>query len=297
MLDVSQWRAEELVDSLVDVHLLDVAGHGASGQLRYRFHSLLRAYARELTSAQETQADRRAALDRAFGGWLALAEGAARHLPSSTFAQTFAAGTRWRPDEAILKAVISDPCGWFKVERPAVAGAVEQAFSVGSGQLGWALGVRLARIFLIRGYYDDWRHICELMLTGARRAVSGAADGMTARPPTELHRLALRLDEAQQGIRGPWWPGDSPAGHRRHWHSQRSLAPPGQRPSLPTRVGRPPQRRLDDAPARHSAPAAEVVREDRALRAAGTRSPRRFLRSPSGRCAGCVRGASRTGEK
>ncbi|HEY3693871.1 MAG TPA: BTAD domain-containing putative transcriptional regulator [Pseudonocardiaceae bacterium] len=200
MLDVSQWQAEELVDSLVDVHLLDVAGHGASGQLRYRFHSLLRAYARELTSAQETQVDRRAALDRAFGGWLALAEGAARHLPSSTFAQTFAAGTRWRPDEAILKAVISDPCGWFKVERPAVAGAVEQAFSVGSGQLGWALGVRLARIFLIRGYYDDWRHICELMLTGARRAVSGAADGMTARPPTELHRLALRLDEAQDGI-------------------------------------------------------------------------------------------------
>lgn len=204
MLDVSQWRAEELVDNLVDMHLLDVAGNGASGQLRYRFDNLLRAYARELARAQETQADRRAALDRAFGGWLALAEAAARHLTSATFAQTFAAGTCWRPDEAMLTAVISDPCGWFKVEWPAVAGAVEQAFFVGSGQLGWALGVRLARIFLIRGYYDDWRQVCELMLAGARRAVrgpeEGTADGMTLRAPTELHRLALRLDEARDGI-------------------------------------------------------------------------------------------------
>jgi DNA-binding SARP family transcriptional activator len=200
MLDVSQWRAEELVDNLVDMHLLDVAGNGASGQLRYRFDNLLRAYARELARDQETQAHRRTALDRAFGGWLALAEGAARHLTSATFAQSFAAGTCWRPDEAMLKAVIRDPCGWFKVEWPAVAGAVEQAFSVGSGQLGWALGVRLAKIFLIRGHYDDWRQVCELMLRGARGAVSGAADAMTLRAPTELHRLALRLDEARDGI-------------------------------------------------------------------------------------------------
>lgn len=200
MLDVSQWRAEELVDNLVDMHLLDVAGNGASGQCRYRFDNLLRAYARELARDQETQANRRTALDRAFGGWLALAEGAARHLTSATFAQTFAAGTCWRPDEATLKAVISDPCGWFKVEWPALAGAVEQAFSVGSGQLGWALGVRLSRIFLVRGYYDDWRQVCELMLWGARGAVSGAADAMTLRVPTELHRLALRLDEARDGI-------------------------------------------------------------------------------------------------
>jgi len=204
MLDVTQWRAEELVDSLVDMHLLDAAGNGASGQLRYRFDNLLRSYARELACAQETETDRRTALDRAFGGWLALAEGAARHLTSSTFTQTFAAGTCWRPDEAIRQAVISDPCRWFKVEWPAVRGAVEQAFSVGSGQLGWALGVRLARIFLLRGYYDDWRHVCELMLTGARRTVRGAeegtADGMTLRAPTELHRMVLRLDEAREGI-------------------------------------------------------------------------------------------------
>lgn len=200
MLDVSQSRAEELVDTLVDGHLLEVAGHGASGQLRYRFHDLLRTYAREVAAAQETEADRRVALERAFAGWLALAEGAARCLTTSTFAETVDTGTCWRPDESILKAVIADPCGWFKSEWPAVASVVEQAFTAGSAQLGWALGVRLARIFLVRGYYDDWRHVCELMVTAARRAVPGAAEGMTLRAPTELHRLALRLDEILDGI-------------------------------------------------------------------------------------------------
>ncbi|MBA2471488.1 MAG: AAA family ATPase [Pseudonocardiales bacterium] len=204
MLDVSQLRAEELVETLVDMHLLDVAGHGASGQLRYRFHDLLRVYARELASAQESEADRRAALDRAFGGWLAVAEGATPHLTSSTFTETFEARICWRPDEAALNAVITDPCGWFKIEWPAAAGAVEQAFSVGSGQLGWALGVRLARILLVRGYYDDWRHVCGLMLAGARRSLSGpeddAAEGMTLHAPTELRRRALRLDEALEGV-------------------------------------------------------------------------------------------------
>jgi hypothetical protein len=129
-------------------------------------------------------------------------------LTGSTFTETFEARFCWRPDEATLKAVGTDPCGWFKVEGPAAAGAVEQAFSVGSAQLGWALGVRLARIFLVRGYYDDWRHVCGLMLTGARQSLrgpkddaeEGTAEGMTLRAPTELRRRALRLDEALEGV-------------------------------------------------------------------------------------------------
>jgi hypothetical protein len=72
----------------------------------------------------------------------------------------------------------TDPSGWFKAEWAALVGVVEQAYSVESDQLDdWALGVRLARIFLVRGYYDDWRHVCELMLAGARRAVNNGRKG------------------------------------------------------------------------------------------------------------------------
>ncbi|HKR51972.1 MAG TPA: BTAD domain-containing putative transcriptional regulator [Pseudonocardiaceae bacterium] len=78
LLDIPQAKAEELVDTLVDMQLLEVAGPDAAGALRYRFHDLLRAYARELAAAEEPEADRLAALDRAFGGWLVLAEEAGR---------------------------------------------------------------------------------------------------------------------------------------------------------------------------------------------------------------------------
>ncbi|MGH3853607.1 MAG: BTAD domain-containing putative transcriptional regulator [Pseudonocardiaceae bacterium] len=199
-LDVSQTRAEELVDTLVDAHLLDVAGPDASGRLRYRFHDLLRAYAREVLADQETEADRLAALDRAFGGWLALAEEAVRCMTSSAFAGHFARTSCWRPDESVVRSVSLDPAGWFAAEWAALVGAVEQAYSVESGRLGWALGVRLARIFLVRGHYEDWRGVCELILAGARRALDSGRDSLAPRALSELHRLTHRLDEALAGF-------------------------------------------------------------------------------------------------
>ncbi|MDQ4010689.1 MAG: NB-ARC domain-containing protein [Actinomycetota bacterium] len=200
LLDIPQTEAEELVDTLVDMQLLDVAGRDASGALRYRFHDLLRAYAREVVAAEEPEADRLAALDRAFGGWLALAERAGRCMASSAFAVTFEPGTCWRPDESVVSSVVADPSGWFEAEWAALVGAVDQAYSVKSDQLGWALGVRLARFFLVREYYDDWRHVCELMLSGARRAVSGGREGMALDGLGELSRLQHRLDEALEGF-------------------------------------------------------------------------------------------------
>ncbi len=205
LLDVPQTRAEELVDTLIDMHLLDMSGPDASGRLRYRFHDLLRAYAREVLAAQEPEADRLAALNRTFGGWLALAEEAGRSMASSAFAGTFDSGafdrgTCWRPDDSVVRSVVTDPAGWFTAEWTALVGALDQAYSIESDQLGWALGVRLARIFLVRGYYDDWRGVCELMLTGARRAVNAGREGIALHRLGDLHRLAHRLDEALEGF-------------------------------------------------------------------------------------------------
>jgi DNA-binding SARP family transcriptional activator len=200
LLDVPQARAEELMDTLVDLHLLDVTSRDAPGRLRYRFHDLLRVYAREMVTIQEPEASRRAALERAFEGWLVLAEEAGRSLASSAFAGTFEAGTCWRPDESVVRSVVTDPASWFQTEGEALASAVEQAYSIEADQLGWALGVRLARVCLVRGYYEDWREVCELMLAGARRAINGKRDGMVAGGLGKLHQLQHRLDDALEGF-------------------------------------------------------------------------------------------------
>jgi DNA-binding SARP family transcriptional activator len=200
LLDLPQVQAEDLMDTLVDQHLLEVAGRDASGRLRYRFHDLLRVYAREVVAAQESPASRFAALDRAFAGWLALAEEAGRAIASCAFAHPADPGICWRPAESVVASVATDPIGWFTGERMALIGAVDQAYATGSDQLGWSLGVRLARIFLIRGHYDDWRAACELILACARRTVTSGQDTMPQHSAGALYRLQRRLDEALTGF-------------------------------------------------------------------------------------------------
>jgi hypothetical protein len=58
LLDVSALEAEEVADHLADAQLLDPIGDDSTGQLRYRFHDLLRLYARERLAAEETSATR-----------------------------------------------------------------------------------------------------------------------------------------------------------------------------------------------------------------------------------------------
>ena len=214
LLDIPQLQAEDLMDALVDMHLLEVAARDTCGNVRYRFHDLLGAYAREMLAAQEPEPERLTALERVFGGWLTLAEAAGRSMtgsapgPSAGSVPADESGRCWRPDEPVVKSVSADPSTWFRTEWAALAGALDQAYSVGSTALGWALGVRLARIFLAGGYCDDWRHVCEVMLAGTQHALSAVERrGRLGRPVEEavphlqsaladLRELAQRRTEA-----------------------------------------------------------------------------------------------------
>lgn len=196
LLDVAQSRAEDLVDALVDAQLVDMAGRDGAGQLRYRFHDLLRTYAREL-AADESSSERLAALQRVFGGWLSLAEEAGRRIATSSFGFSPRSVPCWRPDEAVITSVVADPSGWFAAEWAVLVGAVEQAYSAGLDQLGGALGVRLAPVFVVQGRYDDWRRICELALAGARRAANLWWEGAALRGLGELDLMQFRLDDAR----------------------------------------------------------------------------------------------------
>ncbi|MGH3977508.1 MAG: tetratricopeptide repeat protein, partial [Pseudonocardiaceae bacterium] len=196
LVDVDQGKAEALVDDLVDAQLLDVAGHDAAGQVRYRWHELLRTYAREVAAAEEPEADRLAALERAFGGWLALAEEARQRMASSDFGVTFDSVSGWRPDGAITGTVLIDPLTWFESEWTALVAAIEQTYATGADGLTCGLTERLAGFFLVRGRYDDFRHTCDLMLAAARHAGSHRWEGMALRGLGELSLLQYRLDDA-----------------------------------------------------------------------------------------------------
>jgi DNA-binding SARP family transcriptional activator len=64
MLDVTVSEAEDLLERLVEAHLLEVGGQDAGGRTSYRFHDLLRIFARERLRVETPVADRQAALRR-----------------------------------------------------------------------------------------------------------------------------------------------------------------------------------------------------------------------------------------
>lgn len=164
--------AEDLVEQLVDIHLLEVAGKDAWGATRYRFHDLLRVFARERLEEEEPALARRAALGRALGAYLTLAERADVALQPGAL-RRIGPGTarRWEPEGLdIVKRIERDPLTWFAAERANLVAVVEQTYATGSWELTWRLAHALATFFEVRAVWDDWRRTHELALRATRRA-------------------------------------------------------------------------------------------------------------------------------
>ncbi len=157
------------LDELVTVRLIDVAP--GSGQLlpRYRLHDLVRVYARERLVAEEPESERAAALTRTLGAFLTFAEAAHRRMYGGDYTVPHGTGQRWRPGEAYLRRVVSDPIVWFEAERSALLSAVSQAAHAGLDELCWDLAVTAVTFFEARGYFDDWRASHRQALAVTRR--------------------------------------------------------------------------------------------------------------------------------
>ena len=170
LLDLPTARAEELLEALVDAHLLEAGGIDQAGQARYGFHDLLRVFARERAVGDEDPAERTAALTRAVGGWLFLAGAAADRVQSGTLGLVHGGGLRWRPDRAVAELAAADPLRWFESERVKLVAAVAQAARVGLDEAAWDLAGCLAKCFAVRSWFDGWRTAQEAGLAAARRA-------------------------------------------------------------------------------------------------------------------------------
>jgi transcriptional regulator with XRE-family HTH domain len=94
LLDVPAVEADNIMERLADAQLLDAIGEDASRQIRYRFHDLLRLFARERLAIEDTLGTQRAALERTVLSDTATAHGSVRQLrlrPADRAAQTASA--------------------------------------------------------------------------------------------------------------------------------------------------------------------------------------------------------------
>lgn len=174
LLDLPVRQAEREIETLVDAHLLNLTGTDETGGLRYRFHDLIRLYAREQARREDSGTERRAALARAFGAWLALAEVASERVPGPFYTLMHSDAERWRLPEAVSGSLLADPMAWFGAEHAALMAAVAQSCEEGLTQLAWDLAGSTETYLNVRGVYDGWQRMHEQAMvlcrqTGDRR--------------------------------------------------------------------------------------------------------------------------------
>jgi tetratricopeptide (TPR) repeat protein len=170
LLDASVAVAEDLLERLVEAQLLQAAGDDAAGQARYRFHNLLRVYARAHLEQQSDRAQR-AAMERVLDAQLTLAWHArSAGWPIDTREVARGRAPRWLPDQASIRAAASSPLAWFQAELPGLLGGVRQAWDAWLDEVAWELACVLTSPLGVRGDWRNWWSTHELALAACRRA-------------------------------------------------------------------------------------------------------------------------------
>jgi tetratricopeptide (TPR) repeat protein len=156
---------------------------------RYRFHDLLRVFARERLLDDPAQ-DREAALRQALRAYLVVARRAAamvdparRLREAGEPAEPERLGQRFHVPERLL----DNPVAWLAMERTSLIAAVEQAHEREFWQLCWKLAASLAYICDQHNHWTDWQHTQELALEASRQAGNRHAEANGLRSLGSVH--------------------------------------------------------------------------------------------------------------
>jgi DNA-binding SARP family transcriptional activator len=197
LLDEPPTVAEDVLDDLLRAQLIEASGTGPGTQ--YRFHELVRLFARERLAVEEPTAEQQAALERFLGALLHLAEAAGARL-NNVGSSLHGSARRWPLPPQLTGQLVSDPMAWFERERATLVAGVRQAAKAGLTDLCWSLAMSAEAGFESRTYLDDWLHGCEVGLEATRRAgnVRGQAAMLYSRGG--LHQEVDRYDAARRDL-------------------------------------------------------------------------------------------------
>ncbi|MFD9726984.1 BTAD domain-containing putative transcriptional regulator [Streptomyces sp. NPDC059072] len=184
LIDAEPIDAEDLIEELVDNQLLEVAP-SAGPVTRYRFQDLLRLFAWECAQTEESEEDRTAALERAYGAWLHLADAARERTYGGRHAVAYGRVAPYPLPSELIDELLASPLEWFESERVALGDIISQcAASEHFAAYAWGLTLNSTTLFEAHNYLEDWR-------TAADHAVASAArTGDTLGEATMLRSLA-----------------------------------------------------------------------------------------------------------
>ncbi|GGK89414.1 SARP family transcriptional regulator [Sphaerisporangium melleum] len=171
LLDQPLPVAQDLLDDLADAQLIETTGIGYGVHSQYRFHDLIRVFARERLAAEETPAERNAALERVLGGLLFLAEAAHRREYGGDYVQIHSDARRYPLPDPLVTQLVASPLQWYERERSMLVSGIRQAAQAGLVPLCWDLAISSVTLFESRVYLDDWRETHQVALAAARQAI------------------------------------------------------------------------------------------------------------------------------
>jgi DNA-binding SARP family transcriptional activator len=169
LLDHPLDTAQDLLDDLADAQLIETTGVGYGVHSQYRFHDLIRVFARERLAAEETAGERNAALARVLGGLLFLAEAAHRREYGGDYVQIHSDASRWPLPAKLVDQLVASPLQWYERERSMLVSGIRQAAQAGFVPLCWDLAISSVTLFESRVYLDDWRETHQIALTASRQ--------------------------------------------------------------------------------------------------------------------------------
>ncbi len=169
LLDDRRPQPSDLMEQLVDVQMLDVVAVEATGAFRYRFHEIIRVFARDQLEADEDEPVRQA-VERMIGGWLAILEQAHRKIYGGDYTVLRGDARRWQPPASYVEQLLAKPLEWMDAEHVKLCRAVEQAAGEQFDEHCWELATTLVTLFESRGYLDLWERTHRQALEAVRRA-------------------------------------------------------------------------------------------------------------------------------
>ena len=200
LMDLPLTDAEDLLDDLVSAQLVETTGGGSGVDSQYRFHDLIRVFAREHLATEEAAADRKAALERALGALLYLAEQARHRYYSGDYLQVHSDALRWPLPPFLVEELVSDPLAWYDRERAALVSGVRQAAQAGFAEVCWGLASSAVTLFEGRTYLDDWRETHDIALEATRKANLVRGQAAMLYTTGTLHITQQRFDQARQEL-------------------------------------------------------------------------------------------------
>jgi DNA-binding SARP family transcriptional activator/tetratricopeptide (TPR) repeat protein len=200
LLDRPLSVAEDVLDDLISAQLVESAGGGSGVHSQYRFHDLIHVFAREHLAAEEPAAERKAALERALGALLYLADKAHYRYFGGDYARIRCDAPRWPLPERLAEELVSDPLSWYDRERITLLAGVRQAAQAGLVDLSWGLASSIVPLFESRVYPDDWQETHDIALAAAQNAHNVRGQAAMLNSIGSFHLTQQRIEPARKEL-------------------------------------------------------------------------------------------------